>query len=101
MGRFLKEPRVVLSDRLVALARGLLEAFHIFNVNVPAPVGNKPGLLQRACHDRNAATANAEHLREKFLRHLQFVPAAKSRHRRSQRHRRASTRWLALQAADC
>ena len=53
---------IVPLDRFVALARGLLQAVDVEDLDVPPPVADEVGFLQGTRDKRNARALNAEHL---------------------------------------
>ena len=60
-------------DRLVALARTLLQLLYVHEANVAPSIANKARLLKRTSHQGDARASNAEHLAQKFLRQLHFI----------------------------
>ena len=60
-------------DDLVALAGALLEAGRIENLHLSSAVSNQPRLLEHVCCDANGGPMHAQHLRQKFMSHIETL----------------------------
>ena len=93
---------VVRFDRAVAFACGLLQALQVGNVDTAAAISGsgQPAEAYARPATRWCAGRRASAPRNSWVSCI-VSPAVNSCVRSSQRARRASSGWLALQAADC
>ena len=88
-------------DRVIAFAAGIVQSVGVRNVNPAARIFDQASFLKTPGDKRDAASLHGKHLGQELLRQREIVASSRSRVCRSQRLRRSSNVWAALQAATC